>query len=61
MASKKGPVQYKQGHSFGKIKRLNENMVNLESAMRKMNDFKSKSETQLGPIYQKHEDNEIKK
>ena len=49
---KKLPIEYKKGHSFGKINRSNnESGTDFKNQMIILNRFTVKNQTPLGPIF----------
>ncbi|KAM3147827.1 hypothetical protein pb186bvf_000155 [Paramecium bursaria] len=57
----KTPVYYKQGHSFGKIHRPMNVIVDYKYARQKMHDFQKRQSTPLGPLFQKQEESLFEK
>ncbi|CAD8079615.1 unnamed protein product [Paramecium primaurelia] len=51
--AKKMPTEYKKGHSFGKIHRPTNNIIDFKHAMLILHKFQNKQQIPLGPIYSK--------
>ncbi|CAD8101649.1 unnamed protein product [Paramecium sonneborni] len=50
---KKIPMEYKKGHSFGKIHRPTNKVIDFKHAMLILHQFQNKQSIPLGPIYQR--------